>query len=143
MILMYLEQMQHLIDAAAALERHISEHFSRFQTTLTSIPGVDPRVKQSGEMKLGGVHRSKRSSPYLRRAIWRASVVVVQHNPMFRAYYEKKAAEGMRYMNIIRDVGLENAPTELTVGAFLISIYSIYARTTHWHNTFFGLYIRD
>ena len=39
---MYLEQMQHLIDATATLERHILEHFSRFQTTLTSIPGVGP-----------------------------------------------------------------------------------------------------
>lgn len=134
LILMYLEQMQHLIDAAATLERHILEHFSRFQTTLTSIPGVgpvlgaailseirdisvfsssdklaayagvDPRVKQSGETKLGGVHMSKRGSPYLRRAIWRASVVAVQHDPMFKAYYEKKAAEGMRYMNIIGHV---------------------------------------
>ena len=130
LILMYLEQMQHLIDAAAT----ILEHFSRFQTTLTSIPGVgpvlgaailseirdisvfsssdklaayagvDPRVKQSGETKLGGVHMSKRGSPYLRRAIWRASVVAVQHDPMFKAYYEKKAAEGMRYMNIIGHV---------------------------------------
>ena len=134
LILMYLEQMQHLIDAAATLERHILEHFSRFQTTLTSIPGVgpvlgaailseirdisvfsssdklaayagvDPRVRQSGETKLGGVHMSKRGSPYLRRAIWRASVVAVQHDPMFKAYYEKKAAEGMRYMNIIGHV---------------------------------------
>ena len=47
---------------------------------------------------------SKRGSPYLRRAIWRASVVAVQCDPIFRAYYEKKAAEGMRYMNIIGHV---------------------------------------
>lgn len=53
---------------------------------------------------MGGVHMSKRGSPYLRRAIWRASVVAVQHDPMFKAYYEKKAAEGMRYMNIIGHV---------------------------------------
>jgi len=33
-----------------------------------------------------------------------ASAVAVQHDPMFRAYYEKKAAEGMRYMNIIGHV---------------------------------------
>ena len=134
LILVYLEQMQHLTDAAAGLDSRISELFSRSPSTITSIPGVgpvlgavilseiqdiscfssadklvayagvDPRVKQSGEMKLGGVHMSKRGSPYLRRAIWRASVVAVQHDPMFKAYYEKKAAEGMRYMNIIGHV---------------------------------------
>ena len=37
----------------------------------------------------------------MRRAIWRACVVAVQNDPMFRAYYEKKAAEGKRYMVII------------------------------------------
>ena len=47
---------------------------------------------------------SKRGSPYLRRAIWMASSIVVQHAPMFKAYYEKKAAEGLRYMNIIGHV---------------------------------------
>ena len=47
---------------------------------------------------------SKRGSPYLRRAIWMASASAVQHDPMFRAYYEKKAAEGLRYMNIIGHV---------------------------------------
>lgn len=134
LILTYLEQMQNLTDSAASLERRMGELFSQFDSTLTSIPGVgpvlgaailseirdiscfasadklaayagvDPRVKQSGEMKLGGVHMSKRGSPYLRRAIWRASVVAVQCDPMFRSYYEKKSAEGMRYMNIIGHV---------------------------------------
>lgn len=33
-----------------------------------------------------------------------ASACAVQHDPMFRAYYEKKAAEGLRYMNIIGHV---------------------------------------
>ena len=131
---MYLRQMQSLLDEAAALEDVIRELFLQFNNKLTTISGigpvlgavilseirdisafssadklaayagVDPRVKQSGEMKFGEVHMSKRGSPYLRRAIWRASVVAVQHDPMFRAYYEKKAAEGMRYMKIIGHV---------------------------------------
>lgn len=46
----------------------------------------------------------KGGSSYLRRAIWLASVVAVQHDPMFWAYYEKKAAEGMHYMKIIGHV---------------------------------------
>lgn len=30
-----------------------------------------------------------------------ASMIAVQRDPMFKAYYEKKASEGLRYMNII------------------------------------------
>ncbi len=55
-------------------------------------------------MKSIAVHMSKRGSPYLRRAIWLASTVAVQFDPMFKAYYEKKAAEGLRHMNIIGHV---------------------------------------
>ena len=65
---------------------------------------MNPRVKQSGETKFGGIHMSKRGSPYLRRAIWMACTNAVQCDPMFRAYYEKKAAEGMKYMCIIGHV---------------------------------------
>ena len=71
---------------------------------LVSYAGLNPRVKQSGETKFEGVHMSKRGSPYLRRAIWMACTNAVQCDPMFRAYYEKKAAEGMRYMCIIGHV---------------------------------------
>ena len=33
-----------------------------------------------------------------------ASAIAVQFDPMFKAYYEKKAAQGLRYMNIIGHV---------------------------------------
>ena len=33
-----------------------------------------------------------------------ASMIAVQRDPMFKAYYEKKASEGLRYMNIIGHV---------------------------------------
>lgn len=33
-----------------------------------------------------------------------ASVGAVQRDPMFKAYYEKKATEGLRYMSIIGHV---------------------------------------
>jgi len=61
-------------------------------------------VKQSGDMKSSAVHMSKHGSPYLRRAIWMAGAIAVQFDPMFKAYYEKKSAEGLRYMNIIGHV---------------------------------------
>lgn len=98
LILLHLQQLQSLLDGAAALERQMAEIFSQFDTPLTSIPGIgpllgaailseirdissfssadnllsyaglNPRVKQSGETKFGGIHMSKRGSPYLRRA---------------------------------------------------------------------------
>ena len=134
LILQLLQQLQSLLDGAAALEQQMNDIFSQFDTALTSIPGIgpllgavilseirdiscfpsadklasyaglNPRVKQSGETKFDGVHMSKRGSPYLRRAIWLACTNAVQCDPMFRAYYEKKAAEGMRYMCIIGHV---------------------------------------
>ena len=120
LILLQLQQLQNLLDGAAALEQQMAEIFSQFDSELTSISGIgpllgavilseirdisaftsadklvsyaglNPKVKQSGETKLGGIHMSKRGSPYLRRAIWMASTIAVQHDPMFRAYYEKK-----------------------------------------------------
>ena len=134
LLLMYLDQLQSLQDSVAALERRMGELFSQFDSTLTSITGIglvlgavilseirdiscfasadklaayaglDPKVKQSGETKSSAVHMSKRGSPYLRRAIWLASTTVVQYDPMFKAYYEKKASQGMRHMNIIGHV---------------------------------------
>lgn len=134
LLLMHLDQLQSLQDGAAALERRMGELFSQFDSTLTSITGIgpvlgavilseirdiscfasadklaayaglDPKVKQSGETKSTAVHMSKRGSPYLRRAIWLASTTAVQYDPMFKAYYEKKASQGMRYMNIIGHV---------------------------------------
>lgn len=134
LLLLYLDQFQSLQDAAAVLEKRIAELFSQFDSTLTSITGIgpvlgavilseirdiacfassdklaayaglNPKVKQSGDKKSSAVHMSKRGSPYLRRAIWMAGAIAVQYDPMFKAYYEKKSAEGLRYMNIIGHV---------------------------------------
>jgi transposase len=79
---------------------------SRFKSAekLAAFAGIDPTVKQSGDFVGVKNHMSKRGSPYLRRALWMASTCAVQHDPMFKAYYEKKSAEGMRYMKIIGHV---------------------------------------
>ena len=79
---------------------------SRFQSSdkLAAFAGLDPTVKQSGDFIGTKNHMSKRGTPYLRRAIWLASTIAVQRDPMFRAYYEKKAAEGKKYMTIIGHV---------------------------------------
>jgi len=133
LILLHLQHLQSLLDSTAALDQQMAEALpiryhpylhSRhwpcarcrnsqrdpryFQLSsadkLVSYAGLDPRVKQSRETKFGGIHMSKRGSPYLRRAIWMACSNAVQCDPMFRACYEKKAAEGMKYMCIIGHV---------------------------------------
>lgn len=134
LILLMLEQIHTLQEKCGALEAQIGALLQQFDTTLTTILGigailaatilseigdisrfssadklaayigVDPAVNQSGEFVGTHVHMSKRGSPYLRRAVWMASVGAVQRDPMFKAYYEKKAAEGLRYMSIIGHV---------------------------------------
>ena len=134
LLLMYLEQISILTEKADILEKRIEELFLEFDCPLTTIPGIatilgatilceigdisrfssadkllayagmDPSVKQSGELKGSFSHMSKRGSPYLRRAIWKASTVAVQFDPMFRTYHEKKMAEGLCYMNSIGHV---------------------------------------
>lgn len=134
LILLYLEQLESFLTKVSVLEKTIAELFSQFDSTLTTITGIgpvlgavilseirdiscfasadklaayaglNPSVKQSGKTVSCSIHMSKRGSPYLRRAIWMASTIAVQHDPMFKAYYEKKALEGLRYMTIIGHV---------------------------------------
>ena len=131
---MFLEQILSLTEQADLIEKQIASLLKEFDTQLTSIPGVgtvlaatilseigdisrfssadkllafaglDPSVKQSGEFKSNQNRMSKRGSPYLRRAIWLASTVAVQCDPMFGAYYEKKMSEGLHYMNLVGHV---------------------------------------
>lgn len=134
LLLTMLDEIQSLTEKADELEKKISNLLKDFDSTITSIPGigpilgacilseigdvtrfrsadklaayigVDPSISQSGEYTSDHAHMSKRGSPYLRRAVWMASVVAVQRDPMFRAYYDKKAAQGLKYMNIIGHV---------------------------------------
>lgn len=134
LLLTMLDEIQSLTEKADELEKKISNLLKDFDSTITSIPGigpilgacilseigdvtrfrsadklaayigVDPSISQSGEYTSDHAHMSKRGSPYLRRAVWMASVVAVQRDPMFRAYYDKKAVQGLKYMNIIGHV---------------------------------------
>ena len=134
LLLPLLHEIQTLTEKADELEKRISSLLKEFDSTITSVPGigpilgacilseigdvtrfrsadkltayigVDPSVNQSGEYISDHAHMSKRGSPYLRRAVWMASIVAVQRDPMFRAYYDKKAAQGLKYMNIIGHV---------------------------------------
>ena len=113
---MFLEQILSLTDQADSLEKQIASLLKELDSQLTSIPGIgtvlaatilseigdisrfsstdklltyaglDPSVKQSGEFRSNQNRMSKRGSPYLRRAIWLASTVAVQCDPMFQTY---------------------------------------------------------
>ena len=61
--------------------------------SLIAYAGLDPTVHQSG--KYEGVSRiSKRGNRHLRRVIWIMTGCAVVHNPVFKAYFLKKKAEG-------------------------------------------------
>ena len=91
---------------AAVILSEIGGDIKRFSSPakLAAFAGIDPSVKQSGEFQSSHAHMSKRGSPYLRRAIWQASVIAAMHDPAIRAYFEKKRSQGKSYMVAIGHV---------------------------------------
>ena len=107
-----LEQLDLLEKQIADIEHIIAAQFTQFNTKLTTIPGIGttlgatifseigdinrfdkpkqliayagigPSVKQSGNFVGTQSHMSKRGSPYLRRALWLAAVVAVNHDDL-------------------------------------------------------------
>lgn len=63
--------------------------------------GLDPTIKESGTSVRGKSRLSKRGSNVLRHALFQGAWGVMMHNPRFRAFYEKKKAEGMHYTAIL------------------------------------------
>lgn len=120
LIKQYMEHIRYTEKQISELEEKITELYSQFDAQLASIPGIgtilaatilseigdisrfssasklaafagiDPTVRQSGEFSATHNHMSKRGSPYLRRALWQASVSVVKHDPALKAFFEKK-----------------------------------------------------
>lgn len=65
---------------------------------LVAYAGLDATVSQSGEYECSTNHLSKRGSPYLRKALYQAAFIAECHDPVFKAYYQKKRAEGKHHM---------------------------------------------
>ena len=65
---------------------------------LVAYAGLDATVSQSGEYECSANHLSKRGSPYLRKALYQAAFIAECHDPVFKAYYHKKRAEGKHHM---------------------------------------------
>ena len=56
--------------------------------------GLDPAPRRSGTSVRGETHISKKGSARLRQALYMAALSAAQHNPPFRAFYERLVAHG-------------------------------------------------
>ena len=65
--------------------------------SLVAYAGINPMVYQSGKYDAKGLAMSKKGSSYLRNAIILVSRLIIHHDEKFKAYYEKKRAEGKSY----------------------------------------------
>ena len=63
--------------------------------------GLDPSVHESGSFKARQTRLSKRGSKVLRYALVNAAHNVVKNNATFKAYYDKKMAEGQIHYNAL------------------------------------------
>ena len=64
---------------------------------LIAFAGIDPTENQSGNKLSTNDKTSKRGSPYLRHAIYTASLVAIKNEPELRVYYDKKISEGKHH----------------------------------------------
>lgn len=76
---------------------------NRFHSSdsLVSYSGIDCNVYESGKYKAQHSKSSKKGSKYLRYALYQAAGSIRQWDPVFKQYYNKKAAEGKQYTVIL------------------------------------------
>lgn len=75
----------------------------RFATprALVAYAGLDPSVFESGAFHGKRQRLSKRGSPYLRRALYLATISACRHNPDLHDYLQAKMAEGKSYTEAV------------------------------------------
>jgi transposase len=73
--------------------------FSRFDSPdkILAYAGLSPSTYQSGQLESSYSHMEKRSSRYLRYALFNATKYVCHWDPTFAAYLQKKRSEGKHY----------------------------------------------
>ena len=86
------------IKSAAAVIGEIGD-ITRFETAkkLTGYIGAHPRFHESGN-KSAHPRMSKAGNKRLRRILWQCTIVAMKYNPIIKAHYEKKLAEGKKKM---------------------------------------------
>lgn len=128
---MLIEQMKFIEQQVKDTEGEIKSLLSKINSPITSIPGIGPvlgavilgeigdinkfdnpaklvayagidaTVSQSGEYERTTNWMSKRGSPYLRRALYQASLVAYNNDPILNAFYQKKKSEGKHHLTVI------------------------------------------
>ena len=75
----------------------------RFATPakLVAFAGLDSKIDQSGTSQDSTGKMTKRGSPYLRTALFRAALVASNIDPVFKAFYQKKRAESKHHFTCI------------------------------------------
>ncbi len=68
---------------------------------LVAYAGIDASVCQSGEYQSTTNKMSKRGSPYLRKALFQSALIAATHDPVFKAYYQKKRSEGKHHLTCL------------------------------------------
>jgi len=68
---------------------------------LVAYAGIDASVTKSGEYEATHNVMSKRGSPYLRKALFQAALIASRCDPVFKAFYDKKRAEGKHHLTAI------------------------------------------
>ena len=76
---------------------------SRFSSPakLVAYAGLDAKISQSGTSQNSTGKMTKRGSPYLRTALFRAAFIASNSDPVFKAFYEKKRAEGKHHFTCV------------------------------------------
>lgn len=122
-----IEQICFIEKQVSAVEEEISELLKKINSLITTIPGIgnviaatilgeigdinrfsnaaklvayagiDATVSQSGEYASTNNRMSKRGSPYLRKALYQAAFIASNCDPVFKAYYQQKRAEGKHH----------------------------------------------
>ena len=67
--------------------------------------GWCPQSFQSGSYRLEHPRMSHAGNKYVRRLIWMLSIVAVRTVPRYRAYFQRRVAEGKPKMHILMAVG--------------------------------------
>lgn len=89
-----------IIGAAILSEIGDIDRFSN-PSKLVAYAGIDASVHQSGGYISANNKMSKRGSPYLRTALFRAALIASVHDPVFKAYYQKKHSEGKHHLTCL------------------------------------------
>lgn len=104
---------------AAILEKIGDMQCFSSPSKLVAYAGLDSKIEQPGTSQDFSAKMTKRGSPYLRTALFRAALVASNTNPVFQVFYQKKhqkkRAEGKHHLTCIGAVARKLCYTVHTI----------------------------